>query len=521
MAGSRWVRRRASPLAVAWVAIFSHAGTARAQATPAPADTLVAAMERSRSAGDSAALAEAHNAYGLLHWNAARYDSAVAHLEEARVLWNALHDSVGLGRVNNNLGAAHYQWGNLGPALEAFLQSMAVRRALGDSRGVALAQSNIGLAYRDWGQHERARLALEEAVATADEAGEPFVRGYARNNLGLALLAAGDLRGARAAFEESLAIYQDPESRLSPVQVRSGWGLNVHGLARVHLAEGDPQRAVEILEELFGGTPEEARTGRQAQALVDLGQAYHATGSTARAVGILELALELSRQSGHRPLTVDVLAALSRVHEARGDLVSALAFLRSHDSLRDSLMTQSGAQQIANLELRSNAELQANENRSLREEQRAQEAVIARQRLAFLLGGGLLGMALLFAATLIHFNRQERARQRTLSAANQMLEEANRELRSAMAEVRTLSGLIPICAKCKKVRDDRGYWESVESYISSRSDALFSHGICNECGPQLYGDAWGEPEEHATVSGPATTSAGGEAGEGPPEGAER
>jgi len=62
------------------------------------------------------------------------------------------------------------------------------------------------------------------------------------------------------------------------------------------------------------------------------------------------------------------------------------------------------------------------------------------------------------------------------------------DLQRALAEVKTLSGLLPICAGCKKIRDDRGYWTHVESYIQARSGAQFSHGICPECMKRLYPD---------------------------------
>ncbi len=55
------------------------------------------------------------------------------------------------------------------------------------------------------------------------------------------------------------------------------------------------------------------------------------------------------------------------------------------------------------------------------------------------------------------------------------------ELQKALAEIRTLGGLLPICAACKKIRDDEGYWTQIETYISQRSSAEFSHGICPEC----------------------------------------
>jgi len=55
------------------------------------------------------------------------------------------------------------------------------------------------------------------------------------------------------------------------------------------------------------------------------------------------------------------------------------------------------------------------------------------------------------------------------------------DLQDALKQVKTLSGLVPICASCKRIRDDKGYWQQVEIYISSHTDAEFTHGICPEC----------------------------------------
>lgn len=63
----------------------------------------------------------------------------------------------------------------------------------------------------------------------------------------------------------------------------------------------------------------------------------------------------------------------------------------------------------------------------------------------------------------------------------------NAELQRALAEVRRLSGLLPICAWCKKVRDDKGYWKQIEAYVQEHSEAAFSHGICPECSQKQFG----------------------------------
>lgn len=66
------------------------------------------------------------------------------------------------------------------------------------------------------------------------------------------------------------------------------------------------------------------------------------------------------------------------------------------------------------------------------------------------------------------------------------------ELQAALAEVKQLRGIIPICANCKKMRDDKGYWMQVEHYLREHSDAEFSHSLCPDCLHELYPDLMGE-----------------------------
>lgn len=63
----------------------------------------------------------------------------------------------------------------------------------------------------------------------------------------------------------------------------------------------------------------------------------------------------------------------------------------------------------------------------------------------------------------------------------------NNQLEETLKEVRTLQGLIPICAQCKKIRDDKGFWQKVEVYLEQRSNARFTHGLCEDCMQKLYG----------------------------------
>lgn len=74
----------------------------------------------------------------------------------------------------------------------------------------------------------------------------------------------------------------------------------------------------------------------------------------------------------------------------------------------------------------------------------------------------------------------------SLHILQQALAEKNTQLQNALDNIKTLKGMIPICANCKKIRNDEGYWQQVEAYIQQHSEAEFTHGICPDCARKLY-----------------------------------
>lgn len=68
-------------------------------------------------------------------------------------------------------------------------------------------------------------------------------------------------------------------------------------------------------------------------------------------------------------------------------------------------------------------------------------------------------------------------------------------LQKAFSEIKTLSGMLPICSSCKKIRDDKGYWNQIEAYIHEHSEAVFSHSLCPECAKKLYPEYFNKKNE--------------------------
>jgi hypothetical protein len=73
----------------------------------------------------------------------------------------------------------------------------------------------------------------------------------------------------------------------------------------------------------------------------------------------------------------------------------------------------------------------------------------------------------------------------TIKAEKLAREELIKNLQKALAEVKTLSGMLPICAWCKRIRNDEGYWKKIEAYMKSHLDLDFTHGICNDCAKRV------------------------------------
>ncbi len=127
--------------------------------------------------------------------------------------------------------------------------------------------------------------------------------------------------------------------------------------------------------------------------------------------------------------------------------------------------------------------------------------------LPLIVGEQKLGAALIAYNTTRRFTPEEIARgeqvarRLALAIARVQALDIEREqraaLQDALAQVRTLHGLLPICANCKKIRDDKGYWHQVEAYVGAHTDATFSHGICPDCFRRLYPEYWVEEQEQA------------------------
>ncbi len=435
------------------------------------------AVVRGRRTADSVTLALAQYEIGYLYWERNQFDRALPFLDSARAVQVNLPNREQLGRVHNTTGAAYYHLGLYEPAVEAYRLAMTIRSETGDTLGMVRTLTNLGKSYQDWGQRARARSTFVQAIALAQRLPNGGgVLGYAFDSKAMLAIDERQYDEARQLIDSARAAYATAGTATSVRDAADRWEVVTTSVAALELRTGQLAQAVTRLDSVLTSATRRGNIRGQIHAQLLLGEAQAALGQTAVARQLLTDALALATASQQRVFALDALRQLTAIDEAAGAWQGSLRQLQRLVALRDTVFSQDVAVRFATRESREA------EQRALRDRASLQ-ADVRRQQTIGVLVGVIALLALCLVAVLVRSNRNEKARGAALASANTALTQA-------LAEVRQLSGLIPICANCKKVRDDQGYWKAVEAYIAERSEATFTHSICRSCGPVLYGDLW-------------------------------
>jgi hypothetical protein len=197
-------------------------------------------------------------------------------------------------------------------------------------------------------------------------------------------------------------------------------------------------------------------------------------GDLSRAAAAFNRALALGERIDAPLMQSNALRELAEVEAARGDYQAAYKHQLQHQEARNQIFNQENAERLQRLQVAHEADRQQRQIRLLEQEGALRDAELARVRttrtaLAVIAVLVLVSLALLYGR--FRLKHQSEARFRAQAEA----------LSEALDRVQTLKGLLPICAWCKKIRDDNGYWTQVEAYVTNHSAAEFTHSICPSC----------------------------------------
>gem|GEM_PF-1930311 len=426
--------------------------------------------------GDKDELPRIHNDRGLFYHSRGRYREAITAYSKALNLYTR---PVSRARVLNNIGASYTEFGDLERALDMYQEALDLNLGLGSYESAVYVLGNRAHLFYEAGDFVRALDALRRADSLEQVHGTDRGRAWISLVEGWVRHAVGDHAAAVQYFKDAFLHYELTGSRDGMGQSRLGLGVLYLGMGQPDSAETQLGDAIRFLE-TFGELP------KLSEALIALAEVKLLKGDSEEAGKLLDRASELTDGAEMPELKARIHRIRARYFESVGEWIQ-----RGH-SLESALYWQD---QVLEYRERNYEQIMAfreevldirSENELLRRDAQIQELELSQLREQRRFSYSLVLLFILFSAGLIRRVRINRRHNRVLQESNDRIDRINRELRTALDNVKELKGLLPICANCKKIRDDSGYWNFVEHYIEKHTDAQFTHGLCPVCVEALY-----------------------------------
>jgi hypothetical protein len=222
---------------------------------------------------------------------------------------------------------------------------------------------------------------------------------------------------------------------------------------------------------------------------------YLLSGDSSRGIPAAKEGVEMARHINSRDELKLGYELISEMYEKVGNLAESYRYYKLAVQTKDTLHSVAESYKLAEASMKIVTMKKDNEIEALKKEQRISALEMKSQRYASVVFIACTCFLVSTVVILGFYNKKMRQHRASL-------EQTNTELQEKIDEIRTLSGLLPICAHCKKIRDDEGYWMQLEGYISDRTEATFTHGICPHCAEDLYPEAMKEVRARREQSGP-------------------
>jgi len=439
-----------------------------------PAASLTAAQQAlalARASRDARGEAEALNYVAYAYRQQSLLDLArTTALDSVRVFVET-GDPFGESQGYNTLGLIEADAGRFPEALEYHLKALAIRERTNDKEGLSYSFNNLGNAYRNMGQFERALQYHQRGLALKVELGNRSSEAYSHHNIGLVYFAMKDYPKALEAYRRGLTIRE-------ALKDTRAIAVSLNGIGSVEVLT-NPSAALRTYERALALRRETGDQRGEMATEINLGDVYRRMGDLARATERFQRALVLGTQIDAPLMRSNALKGLAEVEAARGDYRAAYEHQIQHQAARDEMFSLENAARLQRLQVAHEAKQKEAEIATLQEQRRAQDAELSRVRT---MRTALGVIAVLVAVSLALLYGRLRLKQQSEARFRAQAD----KLQAAMDREHTLKGLLPICASCKKIRDDNGYWTQVERYVAEHSAAEFTHSICPTCFDGLY-----------------------------------
>jgi len=431
----------------------------------APEQSLSLALQAQAAAHEARDVrgeAEAYNYIAFAHRSQGLLDLARRDAQESLRLYVAAGDRWGEAQADNALGLIEADAGRFADALEYHLKALAIREQDADKEGLSYTYNNLGNMYRNMGEYAKALDYHERGLELKIELGNKSSEAYSHHNIGLVYFEMKDYANALAAYRRGLAIR---EQLNDPRAV----AISLNAIGQVE-ALTNPAEALRTYERTLTLRRQSADQRGEMATLLNLADVHRQMGQLAAATAAVNSAMALGDHMDAPLMKSNALKALAEIDAARGDYAAAYRHRGESQDARDRIFNQETVEKFHNLEVAHELERHQQQILLLERESAVRDAELRRVRTT------RTALAVIAALVAISLG---------------LLYAQKQKLIVALERVQTLRGLLPICAWCKKIRDDKGYWTQVEAYIAGHTDAEFTHCICPACYTTMASDESG------------------------------
>ncbi len=407
------------------------------------------------------------------------YTRALGYFLEALPIWEKEGDAKDKSIIYYRIGRVYYKFSDYKRALEFFLKSLSMDEKIGDKESQADSLNNIGSIYKRLKDYDRAMKYYQRYLAIMKENGDLEGESIAFNNIGVVYLRIQKYDQGMACFNRALEISLGQGDK-------EGISSAYNNIGLVYDYKKNYPLAQEYYEKTLAVSKEADDKWGITLALINLAEIHRKQDRIQLALSTVNDAMKWAKKIEARVLEADCWEIMAFIYTTLKDHSRADEYYSKFTRIKDDIFNESVSSKIAEMLTQYQTTGMEKEIELLKKDTAIKELQLKKKEMTktVMLAGVLLLSGLV--VLLFYAYRLKARAHKNISKKNRELEEAYRDLEEAHSRIQTLSGLVPICSKCKSVRDDKGFWHRVESYVQKHSKAEFSHSLCPKCTEELY-----------------------------------
>jgi len=441
-----------------------------------------------RQLGDSGSLATLYSSLAFSSSELGNFDQALKFGYQSLDVSMLINDKKKIASANSTLGIAYAYIDQYSKALEHHFEALRIREELGLVIPSASTLNNIGIVYHKIGQYDKSIEYYHRAMERHGLPLSDITKARFFTNIGYSEFKRGNFDVAMKYHNEALTIAENSHYTGVLAYIYFNLGL-------MHSEKKEYQKALDYLQHSLKNYDELGQRYGSLQLLNAIGTTYFQIGQYQSSMQYLNRAVVLAKQVNAPDQLKKSYETLYSIYDKIGPMKKAYQYYQLYSEAKDSLMNSHESKKIADIVINHEIIQKQRVIELLEKEKTIANLNLEKQNLQtkVLYAIGILSTVMILF--LYSYNRRIHKNKILVEQKNHELNLLNEELNLKVSEIQLLSGLLPICANCKKIRDDNGAWEQMELYITKHSEAKFSHGICPDCMKSLYGKVFTKQKE--------------------------